>query len=363
MICLHGNGGNGSTINDPIYATLGDHIRVGPYGSGNSWNIVDESSIAPDIEYLRNLIKLLKTFTNVDSTRIRISGISNGAALACRAFVEIDDPAVDLIIPIVSQFHLNEVNNLTQFYMPTDHLDTNGSAVGYGYTVQKVPVTGRKILMMQNTNDNTIPYNGGAGVGIQFIGARLSTYRMAQAMGWAGGEQNASTTFQGDSNTQVFRYNFNGNANEVVHCASNGGHGVNAKMITLFEEWVESDGQTITLTLPSQTYNINVTANSNVNYQLSGTDRNGSVSGNDPTVTVQSGDTINFIVSASGHPFYIKTAFTGGGGNQVTTGTTSGQGTTSGTASWNTTGVSAGTYYYVCSPHASFGMGGSIVVT
>jgi len=363
MICLHGNGGNGSTINDPIYATLGDHIRVGPYGSGSSWNIVDETSIAPDIEYLRNLIKLLKTFTNVDSTRIRISGISNGAALACRAFVEIDDPAVDLIIPIVSQFHQYEVNNSTQFFEPTDHLDTSGSAGSYGYTVQKVPVAGRKILMMQNTNDNTIPYNGGAGVGIQFIGARLCTYRMAQAMGWAGGEQNASTTFQGDSNTQVFRYNFNGNANEVVHCASNGGHGVNAKMITLFEEWVESDGQTITLTLPSQTYNINVTANSNVNYQLSGTDRNGSVSGNDPTVTVQAGDTINFIVSASGHPFYIKTSFSGGSGNQVTTGTTSGQGTQSGTASWNTTGVSAGTYYYVCSPHASLGMGGSIVVT
>ena len=365
MICLHGNGGNGSTINDPIYATLGDHIRVGPYGSGNSWNIVDESSIAPDIEYLKNLIKLLKTFTNVDSTRIRISGISNGAALAVRAFVEIDDPAVDLIIPIVSQFHLNEVNNFTQFFMPTDHLDTNGSAVGYGYTVQKVPATGRKILMMQNTNDGVIPYNGGAGVGIQFIGARLSTYRMAQAMGWLGGEQNTGLTFQGDAATQLYRYNINGNANEVVHCASNGGHGVNAKMIALFEEWVESDGQTITVTLPSNTYNITVTANSNINYQLNGNDRNGLVQGNDPTVTVQAGDTINFIVSNTfGHPFYIKTAFTGGSGNQVSTGTVTGtQGTQSGTLSWNTTGVSTGTYYYVCSPHAGFGMGGSIVIT
>ena len=365
MICLHGNGGNGSTINDPIYATLGDHIRVGPYGSGNSWNIVDETSIAPDIEYLRNLIKLLKTFTNVDSTRIRISGISNGAALACRAFVEIDDPAVDLIIPIVSQFHLNEVNNFTQFFMPTDHLDTNGSAVGYGYTVQKVPATGRKILMMQNTNDGVIPYNGGAGVGIEFIGARLSTYRMAQAMGWLGGEQNTGLTFQGDAATQLYRYNINGNANEVVHCASNGGHGVNAKMIALFEEWVESDGQTITVTLPSNTYNITVTANSNINYQLNGNDRNGLVQGNDPTVTVQAGDTINFIVSNTfGHPFYIKTAFTGGSGNQVSTGTVTGtQGTQSGTLSWNTTGVSTGTYYYVCSPHAGFGMGGSIVIT
>ena len=365
MICLHGNGGNGNTINDPIYSTLGDHIRVGPNGSGNSWNIVDETSIAPDIEYLRNLIKLLKTFTNVDSTRIRISGISNGAALACRAFVEIDDPAVDLIVPIVSQFHINEVNNFTQFFMPTDHLDTSGSAGSYGYTVQKVPATGRKILMMQNTNDGVIPYNGGAGVGIQFIGARLSTYRMAQAMGWAGGEQNSGLTYQGDAATSLFRYNINGNQNEVVHCASNGGHGVNAKMITLFEEWVESDGQTITVTLPSNTYNITVTANSNINYQLNGNDRNGLVQGNDPTVTVQAGDTINFIVSNTfGHPFYIKTAFTGGSGNQVSTGTVTGtQGTQSGTLSWNTTGVSAGTYYYVCSPHASFGMGGSIVIT
>ena len=365
MICLHGNGGNGNTINDPIYSTLGDHIRVGPNGSGNSWNIVDETSIAPDIEYLKNLIKLLKTFTNVDSTRIRISGISNGAALACRAFVEIDDPAVDLIVPIVSQFHINEVNNFTQFFMPTDHLDTSGSAGSYGYTVQKVPATGRKILMMQNTNDGVIPYNGGAGVGIQFIGARLCTYRMAQAMGWAGGEQNSGLTYQGDAATSLFRYNINGNVNEVVHCASNGGHGINAKMITLFEEWVESDGQTITVTLPSNTYNITVTANSNVNYQLSGNDRNGLVSGNDPTVTVQAGDTINFIVSNTfGHPFYIKTVYVGGSGSQVSTGTVTGtQGTQSGTLSWNTTGVSAGTYYYVCSPHASLGMGGSIVIT
>ena len=364
MICLHGNGGTGTTINDPIYSTLGDHIRVGPNGFFNSWNIVDENSTAPDIEYLRNLIKLLKTFTNVDSTRIRISGISNGAALACRAFVEIDDPAVDLIIPIVSQFHIHEVNNFTQFFEPTDHLNTNGSLADYGYSNQKVPATGRKILMMQNTNDNVIPYNGGSGVGIQFIGARLCTYRMAQAMGWVGGEQNTGLTYQGDAATQLYRYNINGNANEVVHCASNGGHGINAKMITLFEEWVESDGQTITVTAPSNTYNITVQAFSNVNYTLNGNDRNGLVNGNDPTVTVQAGDTINFNVNAGGHPFYIKTVYVGGTSNQVTTGTITGtQGLTNGTLSWNTTGVSAGTYYYVCSPHAFLGMGGSIVIT
>ena len=114
----------------------------------------------------------------------------------------------------------------------------------------------------------------------------------------------------------------------------------------------------------SETFNISVSAESYKNYILSGTDRNGSVSGNDPTVTVTAGDTINFSVGAPGHPFYIKTSYVGGSGSQVSTGTVTGtQGTTNSTLSWNTSGVTAGTYYYVCSPHASFGMGGSIVVT
>ena len=113
----------------------------------------------------------------------------------------------------------------------------------------------------------------------------------------------------------------------------------------------------------SKTYEINVSAEDYRNYILSGTDRNGSITGNDPTITVNKGDTIIFNVDASRHPFYIKTEFSRGGGNQVKTGTISGiPGTQAGKLSWNTTGVSAGKYYYVCSPHASFGMGGSIIV-
>jgi plastocyanin len=113
----------------------------------------------------------------------------------------------------------------------------------------------------------------------------------------------------------------------------------------------------------SETYFIDVSAESIENYILSGKDKNGSVSGNDPTVTVNKGDTIVFIVDAFSHPFYIKTEFSRGGGDQVTKGTLSGTpGTQDGKLSWNTTGVSAGKYYYVCSPHAPFGMGGSIIV-
>ena len=113
----------------------------------------------------------------------------------------------------------------------------------------------------------------------------------------------------------------------------------------------------------SKSYKISVSAEDYRNYILNGTDRNGSVSGNDPTVTVNKGDTIIFDVDASRHPFYIKTEFSRGGGNQVITGTISGTpGIQNGKLSWNTMGVSAGKYYYVCSPHASFGMGGAIIV-
>ena len=113
----------------------------------------------------------------------------------------------------------------------------------------------------------------------------------------------------------------------------------------------------------SEIFKINVSADSYRDYILRGTDRNGSVSGNDPTVTVNKGDTIIFDVDASRHPFYIKTEFSRGGDNQVTTGKLSGTpGTQNGKLAWNTKGVPAGTYYYVCSPHASFGMGGSIIV-
>ena len=106
----------------------------------------------------------------------------------------------------------------------------------------------------------------------------------------------------------------------------------------------------------AETYEINVTANSATNYILNGTDRNGSVTGNDPSVTVNVGDTLNFIVNAAGHPFYLKTVQGSGTGNQIDGVTNAG--TTNGTVSWTPT--TTGTYYYQCAPHNS--MSGIITV-
>ena len=108
----------------------------------------------------------------------------------------------------------------------------------------------------------------------------------------------------------------------------------------------------------TSTYSIAVTA-SGGQYVLSGGDKNGSISGNNLTVTVNVGDTLNFVVNASGHPFFIKTSATTGTGNQVSTPAATNQGTQSGTVSW--TPNTAGTYYYICQYHGS--MVGTITVS
>ena len=109
-------------------------------------------------------------------------------------------------------------------------------------------------------------------------------------------------------------------------------------------------------TTSNTTYSINVTASGSSNYTLSGNDRNGSVSGSDPSVAVNVGDTLNFAVNASGHPFYIRVS---DGGANVSTPAATNQGTQSGTVSW--TPNTAGTYYYQCGNHSS--MIGTITVS
>ena len=107
---------------------------------------------------------------------------------------------------------------------------------------------------------------------------------------------------------------------------------------------------------PSSTYSISVTASSNNDYTLVGTDANGEVNGNDPSITMSVGETISFSVNAASHPFYIKTVQGGGTSDQVSG--VSNNGTTNGVVSWAPT--AAGTYYYQCSDHN--GMYGVITV-
>ena len=118
----------------------------------------------------------------------------------------------------------------------------------------------------------------------------------------------------------------------------------------------DSNSSSSTNNVSFETYSINVTAQNSSDYILIGNDRNGSINGNDPAVTLNVGDTINFDVDAPGHPFYLKTLAGTGTGNTINN--ASNNGTTNQIVSW--TPDTTGTYYYQCSLHG--GMVGRIIV-
>lgn len=109
-------------------------------------------------------------------------------------------------------------------------------------------------------------------------------------------------------------------------------------------------------------YEVNVTNSGTSAYSLVGWDTNGSFTAtNNKTINMLTGSIIKFIIDASGHPFWIKTASGTGTGNAY-----------SNTAYiWANVGREvgevifnppvAGTYYYNCQNHS--GMAGQIVVT
>ena len=106
----------------------------------------------------------------------------------------------------------------------------------------------------------------------------------------------------------------------------------------------------------ASTYSISASNSGASAYTLSGSDRNGSVSGNNASVTLNVGDTVNFTVNASGHPFWIKT--TNNTGTSDGASGVSNNGAQSGVVSW--TPDTSGTYYYICQFHSS--MVGTITV-
>jgi plastocyanin len=92
-----------------------------------------------------------------------------------------------------------------------------------------------------------------------------------------------------------------------------------------------------TPTPPADTLVYTVTNNLTSDYVFAG-----DATGNDPTLTVNVGDTLEFNLNAPGHPLRIT--------NQDV-----------GTVTWDTTGLASGTYYYVCENHST--MIGQIILT
>lgn len=108
---------------------------------------------------------------------------------------------------------------------------------------------------------------------------------------------------------------------------------------------------------PPQQYTISVSANGSSAYTLSGTDRNGSVNGDNATVRINQGDQITFQVSATGHPFWLKTFQSTGTDDAIPGVTNNGAEEANVVYTFNSTG----TFYYICQVHGS--MTGEIIVS
>ena len=196
LIALHGNGGNTNYVNQ--YNFLNQYIRIAPQGYQNSWNIDREASTAPDVEFIREILLQLRTYANVDASRIVIIGSSNGAALINRLLIELNGALFQSAIKLAGQLNTNQYNNGQFWYDPTG---------GNAYDTPIKPAQRRRILSIVGTDDTAVPYQGGSGViGYQFLDAQESLYILAKQMGYTGPQLAESQSIQ--IHDQVYQYSY-----------------------------------------------------------------------------------------------------------------------------------------------------------
>ena len=230
-ILLHGNGAQnlgvlaGPPMLGPMQfgAVLPCHILVAPTGFENSWNICAENSDAPDVEMLKDLVLQLQSYSNVNSQKIRVLGVSNGAGLANRFWIENTNPGIDIVCATVS--HLNDFQyHAGNFYKPSGITNSNGSFCGYD--VVSSPLNTTKYLSISNVNDPIIPYLGGTSVvGANFLPAETAAHHVATYKGYTGSILTAGTVM-GSGASEITEFSYLSGA--VVHIKGSAGHQTNA---------------------------------------------------------------------------------------------------------------------------------------
>ena len=178
---FHGNGGQAESGLRNWPKRLPGHLVVAAQGYEKSWNISDERSRAPDIDFFRELVAdLKKKYPKVDLSQISIMGFSNGAGMVYRILIEADESTpIRNAIPMVSsmvteQFHDNH------FWKRT-----NDSTNTYD---QKIDPQGKtNIMTIHGTNDKVVPYQGGKrGRTAVHLSAQDTAFAWARHQGFEG---------------------------------------------------------------------------------------------------------------------------------------------------------------------------------
>ena len=245
IILLHGAGGDGAGMITAFNGLLTDHHLVAPTGYQNSWNIVNESD-APDTIVIAELINEVKKFTNVDSSKIRIIGFSNGGALALRVGLEYMGDGLDIVCPVISQMEINQYRN-DKFWKPRDEEDTGDNLDYHGYNLWYPSTTGRKFFQINGSVDATVPFGGGAAPsGATVFAADDSAYYLAKSQGFGGNKAGAYVTSGLYSNMRLYKYAIGSNTHQVVFGVNqNGGHTVPTEVKQVIQEYFDNDGNSL----------------------------------------------------------------------------------------------------------------------
>ena len=214
---FHGNGGTAQSTIGQWPQLLEGHLIVAPQGYQRSWNISDEKSKAPDVDFFNLIIHRIEDdYPNADLSKISLIGFSNGAGFIFRLLIELDETIkITNAVPLVSTMVERQYHDQC-FWKRSDDSNAN-------YDLKTTPSGKCNLLTIHGTADRVVPYTGGMrGPNAKHLAAQLTAYAWAKQQGFKG-KQIADTAGK-QLNKNIIRYTYEGA--QVTHLkVLNGGHG------------------------------------------------------------------------------------------------------------------------------------------
>lgn len=175
-----------SVTNDVNFIT--DKVLIAPEGYRNTWNVGYSVSQADDLALIDSILTKLETYDNVDTRDISFVGYGVGGQLAQQYFIQTTKTNLKNLVLISSLMHFDQHkvtyddqnNRVDNFYSltlnPLNDLDSTQMVWS-----QTTPLSNRRILMFNGTNNLNWPFNGGIANGLDLKSAPDTIYAWAKA--------------------------------------------------------------------------------------------------------------------------------------------------------------------------------------
>jgi poly(3-hydroxybutyrate) depolymerase len=180
LLVLHGNGGSAASMIGRWAQLFPGWLVVAAQGYERSWNVSKERSKAPDVEFVKKILRDIgQRFPQADPAHVSLLGSSNGAGMVFRLLIELDETVrVRHAVTLVSSLTAGQYHD-GQFWKRANE----ATAV---YDMPVVPVGKRRILTIHGTADTVVPYGGGRGPGGTHLSAQATAYAWAVQQGYQG---------------------------------------------------------------------------------------------------------------------------------------------------------------------------------